>query len=68
MALQKSTKSIITGDYDGNLAYWDAESGESTMFSGKGHNGTNISAVATDNIEGVTTVGFDNNLRISSTR
>lgn len=67
MTVQKSNKSILTADYDGNVAYWDAYGGESTMFTGKGH-ASNIAAIATDNIDGVTTVGNDNNLRISSIR
>ena len=65
--LYKANKNILTADYDGNVAAWDSESGEARMFSGKGHSSM-VSGIATDNLDGVTTVGNDNKLRISSLR
>lgn len=58
-------KAAITADYDGNVCYWDAIGGEAKNFTGKGH-GTSVNDVATDNLDGLVTVGNDNKLRISS--
>ena len=65
LTVLKSDKTILTADYDGNVACWDALGGEAKMFTGKGH-GSNVSAIATDNLEGAITVGNDDTLRISS--
>jgi len=67
MTVHKSSKSIATADYDGNVAYWDAIGGEAKMFTGKGH-ACHTAAIQNDNLDGIITIGNDNTLRISSIR
>ena len=79
MTVHKASNTVVTADYDGNVCSWDASSGEGKMFGGKvsykysfaltfrfqGH-GSQITALANDNLDGLISVGFDNKIRITS--